>query len=167
MNTVSVSRRTPGTLGARLSALLLTLSLAGCAVPSFLSFKGDKVKWKQVTLAAKDDANHNSPVAVDVVFVTSETMRARLAELPASKWFAGREDLSSTFPKEIRYRGWEVVPGQRLEIAGDEFEGPRVAAAFVFANYPEPGSHRVRIDQFSGTLVIQLDAAAFTVSTTK
>lgn len=167
MNTMPVSRTTLRTLGASLAALLLALSLAGCAVPSFLSFKGDKVKWKQVTLAAKDDANNNSPVAVDVVFVTDEAMQARLAELPASKWFAGREDLSSTFPKEIRYRSWEVVPGQRLSIAGDDFEGPRVAAAFVFANYREPGAHRVRIDQFSGTLVIQLDAAAFTVSTTK
>lgn len=155
------------TTSACLLALFAACALAGCAVPSFLSFKGDKVKWKQVTLIASDDVNGNSPVAVDVVLVTDDALVDRLTALPASKWFDGRADLVASFPKGLRYQSWELVPGQRLDVSGDTFDGTRVAGAFVFADYPQAGAHRVRIQQFSGTLVVQLDDTAFSVSDTK
>lgn len=156
----------------RRMALLLTAfcvagSLSGCAMPSFLSFKGDKVKWSQVTLNANAEVNNNSPVAVDVVLVTDDEMSVRLADLPASKWFASRADLVKTFPQSLSYRSWEIVPGQRLDVPGDTFGRPRVVAAFVFANYPEPGAHRVRIEQFSDQLIVQLDNNTFSVAARK
>ena len=145
--------------------MVLTSSLLGaCAM---LSFKGDKVKWTQLTLSASDDVNNNSPIAVDVVLVTDETLVAKLAELPASKWFAARADLANTYPEGLRYRSWEVVPGQQLVVPGETFEGPRVAAAFIFANYPAPGAHRVRIEQFGGRLAVQLDNNTFSVPAVK
>jgi type VI secretion system protein len=153
--------------GALLLAAAVAGLLGGCAAPSFLGFKGDRVAWKQVTLAAAADANGNSPVAVDVVLISDEALQARVAELPASKWFASRADLASTYPTGLRYRSWELVPGQRLEVPVQQFDGPRVTAAYVFANYPEPGAYRVRIAQVSGTLAVQLDNNAFTVMTTK
>lgn len=149
-----------------LSACIATV-LAGCAMPSILSFKGDKVKWDALTFSASDDVNNNSPVAVDVVFVTDDAMLARIAELPASKWFAGRADLVSAYPKSIQYRSWEFVPGQHRDVPGDTFDRPRVAAAFIFANYANPGAHRVRIEQFSGRLAVQLDDNTFSVSAVK
>jgi type VI secretion system protein len=145
-----------------LVAAALAGLLGGCA-----AFKGDKVRWRQVTLTAAEDANGNSPVAVDVVLVSDEALQARLAELPAAKWFAGRGDLGSTYPSGLRYRSWELVPGQRLEVAAEDLEGPRIAAAYVFVNYQAPGAHRARIEQFNGTLAVQLDSAAFTVLVTK
>jgi type VI secretion system protein len=145
--------------------MVLTSSLLGaCAM---LSFKGDKVKWTQLTLSASDDVNNNSPIAVDVVLVTDETLVTKLAELPASKWFAARADLVNTYPDGLRYRSWEVVPGQQLIVPGDTFEGPRVAAVFIFANYPAPGAHRVRIEQFGGRLAVQLDNNTFSVPAVK
>lgn len=165
-------RRTPTTeLIRRLAVWCLctwvATVLTACAMPSVLSFKGDKVKWDVLAFSASDDVNNNSPVAVDVVFVTDEAMLARIAELPASKWFAGRADLVSTFPKSLRYRSWEFVPGQRLDIPGDSFDRPRVAAAFIFANYGGPGAHRVRIQQFSGRLAVRLDDTTLSVLAVK
>ncbi|WP_369407748.1 hypothetical protein [Trinickia terrae] len=158
-------------IARKLAAWCLTAciaaALAGCAMPSVLSFKGDKVKWDALTFSASDDLNNNSPVAVDIVFVTDEAMLARIAELPASKWFAGRADLVSTFPKSLRYRSWEFVPGTHLTVSGDTFDRPRVAAAFIFANYAGPGAYRVRIEQFSGRLAVQLDDNTFSVSAVK
>ncbi|MGX6567583.1 hypothetical protein [Cupriavidus necator] len=159
-----LSLRRAGTL---LAAVALAGLLGGCAASSWLGFKGDKVKWKQVTLTAAADANGNSPVAVDVVLVSDEALQARLADLPAAKWFAGRSDLGSTYPSGLRYRSWELVPGQRLDVPAEDLEGPRVAAAYVFANYQAPGAHRARVEQFNGTLAVQLDSAAFTVLVTK
>jgi type VI secretion system protein len=137
---------------------------AGCSV---LFPSGDKVKWDELTLAAGDDANNDSPVAVDVVFITDKTLLARVAELPASKWFSVRGDLAATFPDSIRYQSWELVPGQRLVVPGDKLRGPRVAGVFVFADYPGPGANRVRVERFNGRLVVQLGDNAFSVSSVK
>jgi type VI secretion system protein len=145
-------------------AASVTQTLTGCGI---FGSSGEKVSWSQMTLTASDDLNNNAPVAVDVVLVSDRTLLDRIADLPASKWFSARADLAATFPKGLRYRSWEMVPGQRLEVPGDTFSGPRVAAAFVFANYQGPGAHRVRIDTFSGRMVVLLNGTAFTVSATQ
>ncbi|QGZ65722.1 hypothetical protein FAZ98_23830 [Paraburkholderia acidisoli] len=147
------------TLAMSMAAVLL---LGGCGM-----FSGEKAKWSDVTLRATDDANYNSPVAVDVVLVSDDAMLARLADMPASKWFAGRNDLASTFPTSLRYRSWEIVPSQRLEVSGDDFAGPRVKGAFVFANYQDPGAHRVRIEKFSGHMVVELNSNNLSVTDSK
>jgi type VI secretion system protein len=149
---------------AGLLSAICFVSLAGC---SMLFPSGDKVKWDELALAASDDANNDSPVAVDVVFVTDKTLLARIAELPASKWFSVRGDLVATFPDSIRYQSWELVPGQRLVVPGDKLRGPRVAGVFVFADYPGPRANRVRVEQFKGRLVVQLGDNAFSVSSVK
>src|SRR5690242_15275986 len=113
-------------LRGALLALGVSAVVAGCALPSMFSFKGDKVRWNHLTLVAEDDVNNNSPVAVDVVLVTDDTMLARIAELPAAKWFAARQDLANTFPKSLSYKSWELVPGRRIELSGDTFGRPRV-----------------------------------------
>ena len=157
------ARLTRWALMALLSASCF-MGLAGC---SMLFPSGDKVKWDELTLAASDNANNDSPVAVDVVFITDKTLLARVAELPASKWFSVRGDLAATFPDSIRYQSWELVPGQRLVVAGDKLRGPRVAGVFVFADYPGPGANRVRVERFNGRLVVQLGDNAFSVSSVK
>jgi type VI secretion system protein len=158
------ARRMPYRCARVLVAMGCACVLAAC---SMLGLSGEKAAWSHVTLVASDEANNNSPVAVDVVLVRDDAMLARLADLPASKWFAARADLLSTFPGSLRYRSWELVPGQRLDLPAGAFAGPRVVAAFVFANYPEPGAHRVRIQKFSGRLVVQLNSNSFSVADTK
>ncbi|WP_442793609.1 hypothetical protein [Paraburkholderia sp. ZP32-5] len=155
--------------GANLIVMLTMTMSCACLLAScgMLGLSGEKAKWSQVTLMASDEANNDSPVAVDVVLVGDDAMLARVAEMTSAKWFAGRADLLATFPKSIRFRSWELVPGQRLDLPADTFAGPRFAGAFVFANYPDPGAHRVRIQQFSGHLVVQLDSNGFTVTDTK
>ncbi|MFM0556801.1 hypothetical protein P0D69_38410 [Paraburkholderia sediminicola] len=151
----------------------LRLALLACCVMGLVSGcamfggKGDKVSWDRLTLVATDDVNNNSPVAVDVVFVTDDALLARVAELPASKWFAARADLASTFPKSVQYKSWELVPGQRIDVPSDVFGRPRVLAAFLFANYADPGAHRVRIEPLNGAVAVQLDNHTFSVSAVK
>ncbi|MGN6315562.1 hypothetical protein [Trinickia sp.] len=158
-----------GAPGIRLwaAALFTVMCFTGLAGCSILFPSGDKVKWDELTLAASDEANNDSPVAVDVVFVTDKAMLDRVAELPASKWFSVRGDLVATFPDAIRYQSWELVPGQRLVVPGEKLRGPRVAGVFVFADYPGPGANRVRVERFNGRLVVQLGDNAFSVSSVK
>lgn len=142
----------------------LVLQLGGCALPAFLRFDGERVKWTQLTLSAAPDANQNSPVAVDLVLVTDEKLLARLSELTAAKWFEARADLLKTYPGELRHGSWEIVPGQVLKVPGQRFEGPRVMGVLAFANYAAPGAHRARVQTLQGSLVLRFDRGGFDVA---
>jgi type VI secretion system protein len=155
----------------RLGCWLIALSLAGacegCGVPALLGFRGEKPAWSRVTLTASDDANGNSPVAVDFVMVRNEALLAKVAEMPASKWFEDRVDLENTFPDAIRYRSWELVPGQAIVLGERTFDVGRVAAVFVFARYPGPGAHRFRLANLKGQMVVQLNSNDLMISSMK
>jgi type VI secretion system protein len=146
---------------------LAAMQLAGCAMPGFMSFKGTRVDWSEVTLSAAAGANQNSPVAVDVVMVFDDEMMARLADLPAAKWFGARADLQKTFPQSVAYRSWELVPGQTLRVPGSNFAGPRVVGVFIYANYATPGAHRIRVEDLKGAITARFDIQSFDVSTAR
>lgn len=137
--------------------------LSGCSMLGMDYFKGEKASWSQVMIAASDDANDNSAVAVDIVLVSDETLLPRLAELSAAKWFSSRADLSNTYPKGLRYSSWEVVPSQHLSVPVSKLEGARVMGGFVYARYSGSGAYRARIDAFDGRLLVRLDRKNFTV----
>ncbi|WP_347557950.1 hypothetical protein [Robbsia sp. KACC 23696] len=146
-----------------LPALLTALcTLNGCAL---LGMKGERVNWRETTLIATADVNHNSPLAVDVVMISDQATLDKLIALQASQWFAQRDDLAATYPTTLRYRSWEVVPGETLNIDRRTFAGPRVAGVLVFANYAAPGAHRQRIDTFKGRLVITMKTDGYTLET--
>lgn len=146
-------------------SLFLFVQLAGCALPGFLTFKGTKLGWSDVTLSAAPGANQNSPIAVDVVLVHEDDMLKRLAELPAAKWFEVRTDLRKTFPKSLSYRTWELVPGQTIPVAGESFGSPRVVGVLIYADYATPGAHRLRVETLKGAIVVRFDNQNFDVST--
>lgn len=156
-------KRTKTSLGW-LAAVLLVLQLAACGS---LMPKGTRVDWSEFTLSAAPNANQNSPVAVDVVMVLDDAMLARLAELPASKWFGARADLQKTFPQSLAYHSWELVPGQTIRVPASAIGSPRVAAVLVFANYTTPGANRVRVEDLKGAVIARFDIQSFDVSTTR
>ena len=144
-------------------SLALVLQLTGCALPAFLSFKGTKLNWSEVTLSAAPGANQNSPVAVDVVLVFEDDMLERLADLPANKWFGARADLRKTFPKSLSYRTWELVPGQNIQVPGEIFGSPRVAGVLIYADCAAPGAHRLRVETLKGPIVVRFESQNFDV----
>lgn len=147
-------------------ALWLLMQLAGCAMPGFLSSKGTRVDWSELTLTAAPNANQNSPVAVDLVMVLDDAMLGRVAELSAAKWFGARADLQKTFPQSLSYRSWELVPGQTIRVPASSLGPPRVAAVFVYANYTTPGANRMRVEDLKGAVIARFDIQSFDVSTT-
>ena len=145
-------------------AVVLCTQLASCALPGFLTFKGTRLDWSEVTLSAAPGANQNSPIAVDVVQVFDDEMLLRLNELPASKWFGVRADLRKTFPKSLSYRTWELVPGQNIQVPGEFFGTQRVVAVLIFADYASPGAHRLRVEPLKGAIVVRFENQNFDVS---
>jgi type VI secretion system protein len=131
---------------------------------NLVTFKGTRLAWKDVLIAAADGANLNTPVAVDIVLVTEEPVLEKLTALTATKWFQARADMLRTFPGTFTYKSFEVAPGQTLRLKGEAFGTPSVVGVFVFADYMTPGEHRMRVEQLQDGIIVELGARGFTVS---
>lgn len=161
------------------ACVLATGLLAGCSTVTgavkgavdkamnLVTFKGTRLAWTDVVIAASDGANLNSAVAVDVVLVMEESALEKLAALPASKWFQTRAEMLRTFPGTYSYKSWEVSPGQILRLKGGDFGSPSVVGVFVFADYLTPGEHRMRVEQLQDGIIVELGARGFSVSPIK
>lgn len=153
--------------------VFLLFSLTACGIldyvipkglMDFASPKGIKLSWDSVTIQAANDANLNSPVALDVVMFKDDASLTMASTLPAAKWFATRGEMEKTFPQAISYKSFEVTPGQTLRITSADLGQARVAGVMMYADYLTPGEHRVRVDQLQGAVLVQLGAREFTVA---
>lgn len=173
-------RRWPALPGLAVASwLIATAALSGCstlgsiakviASSSADAFGGPPsasyLDWKGMTVIAQPDANLNSPVALDLVFVRDFATLEKLSALPAARWFATRQELQKTFPENFTVRSWELVPRQVLQLTEEELGSPRVAGVLIFADYLSPGEHRAQLPNVRGGFMVDLGATGFTAVT--
>ncbi len=159
--------------------LAASLSLAACSsitklTDSIMSAGAELVgagkphptapSWKSVTIAAAADANQNSPVALDLVFVRDPALVESLSATPAAKWFATRGDTQRTFPDALGVVSVEVVPGQTLRLTDPAQIHQHALAILAFAAYASPGEHRERLQPKGEAFLLQLGPKGFTSS---
>lgn len=149
------------------AAVLLAFITAACGTLSSISEtlfpKIPKLEVGDIQILSDPGANLNSALEFEVVVVKDADVLKKLADLPAAKWFEGREDLRKTFPGGFESKKWELVPGQDLRLPGDAYKETRALAIMVFANYLTPGEHRARIDIYRQGAIIRLLPRGFTV----
>ncbi len=117
--------------------------------------------WKSVTVVATADANQNSPVALDLVFIRDPALLDTLSATPAAQWFATRSDTQRTFPEGLGVVSLELVPGQVLSLADSAQIHQPALAILAFASYPPPGEHRQRLQPKADGYVLQLGPRGF------
>lgn len=91
------------------------------------------------------DANEDSPIAVDLVFVYDKKLLDTLLKTPATEWFAKREQFIKDYGNALVVEKWEWVPGQQI----DRISIPYRAGArrvVLFADYVTEGDHRATAD---------------------
>ncbi|MEA2237466.1 MAG: type secretion system protein [Thermoanaerobaculia bacterium] len=103
---------------------------------------GGRLPFK-VTVAP--DANENSAVAVDLVVVYDSKVADDLLKLPASDWFARKQQFVKDNPRKVAVHGWEWVPGQRVDDKAVSYEAG-AKKIVLFANYATEGVHRRALD---------------------
>jgi type VI secretion system protein len=130
----------------RIRAIAFVLCLATVAGGCSLIFRSP-VKLRGYDLAAAPGANQDSPVRVDLVVVRDEPLAKEVAKLKASEWFAKKGQLILDNPHMLEVTSLEPVPGQALPWRRLRTRG-NGQAAFVFADYPSKGDHRVRVDPY-------------------
>ncbi|MFM2065548.1 MAG: hypothetical protein RLZZ584_457 [Pseudomonadota bacterium] len=121
------------------------------------------VELRGLVLAAEPDANRNSPVALDIVFVNDMATLERLAALSAARWFATRDELQRLFPDVLKVHRYELVPRQILRVAAAELAAPAVGV-LLFADYATPGEHRARLPLLRDGGLIRLGPHDFTIT---
>lgn len=142
-------------------ALGLACLLAGCKTvdgAAGLAAAPATPDWKTLTLRAEHDANGDSAVALDVVFVRDVALLGTLAAMPASEWFAGRADMRRRFPEALTVLSFELVPGQVIEAPDELWRKAAGWGALAFASYASPGEHRIRLALDTRGYLIRLGA---------
>lgn len=112
-------------------------------------------------------ANHNNPVAVDLVLVSDKKLLKELKKLSAKEWFEKRNQYQLDYPKELELgtHRWEWTPGQRPKVEPMKVK-IEINGGIIFANYFTPGAHRAVIDPRK-KILIKLDEEDFTVEILK
>lgn len=138
--------------------LIYPLMLAACSSVSGMWSGPPSLDWRGMHIAVDSRANQNSPVPIDIVFVMDKTLLERLNDLPATKWFSGRNEWAKTYPNRIEFKSFELTPGQNIDVSADQFGVKHAYAVLAFANYLDAGEHRARVDQFPKGALVQLGA---------
>jgi len=137
------ARRSVREKAAMILVCLLLLGSASCGLPRRArSMFGGQLPL-QVSISP--EANHNSPIAVELVIAYQGKLLDELLKMPAGDWFRKREQFLRDHPQGVETWKWEWVPGQ--EVSGMEI-AYRVGAkgGVLFADYSTPGEHRAQID---------------------
>lgn len=124
--------------------LIAALALsAGCGVTQKArSMFGGQLPFDVIVAA---DANEDSPVAVDLLFVYDKKLLDALLNIPASEWFARREQFVKDYGNALVVEKWEWVPGQQIERINVAYR-PGAQRVVLFADYVTEGDHRATAD---------------------
>lgn len=132
----------------------LSCSKARLAIRTRAAFGGKFL----VKVNISENANLNSPVALDLLVVYDKGLLDELLGLSSKKWFEKREQIKLDHLKgeDLDYWGWEWVPGQKVSEQKIPLK-PRAEGGLIFARYLSPGTHRVRINPFKDISVHLLE----------
>lgn len=144
-----------------ITSLVVLAALPGCSIYHLAVSRTVRVKTVEFHVA--DDANDDTPIAVDIVNVSDNSaLIEEIAKMTADGWFARKEQLRRDFRDDLDVASWELVPGtfRRRE----QLEKPTVThAAFLFARYNTPGAHRYRLTDDEEDIVVKLEAEDFSL----
>lgn len=159
------------------SQLRITLACALVAAGWVSVLSGCAVRQLKLNVRVLPSANSNTPIAVDIVQVSSPRLAKELSRLSAADWFQKRAEFCRDNPEpgvlDVISREWVpgqttspitiklpfALPGLAVSIPGISRKPP---AIFVFANYATPGPHRAQL-QAERTYSLELGVDDMTI----
>ncbi len=126
---------------------LLVLFLAGTLSSCGLGTRVRSLFGQKLTLQVEihEQANADSPIALDFLYVFDEELLQELLQLPAKQWFAEKAQYKRDYPEDSGFRvwEWEWVPGQEVPEIKLPLN-PRTEAGILYVLYAEPGAYRAK-----------------------
>jgi type VI secretion system protein len=109
-----------------------------------------------VEVKIADDANDDTPIAVDLVVVYEKTLVEDLLKMPATEWFKKKKQFMLDHQGAVEVKSWEWVPGQMVETITVEYRAG-CKKVIVFADYNSEGDHRASISPQQPSRVVFKD----------
>ncbi|MGH9445301.1 MAG: hypothetical protein ACRD3O_06210 [Terriglobia bacterium] len=136
--------------------------IVGCGLPKRITYDTTGHESKLfLNVSLSPDANHDNPVAIDLVLVDDKTLLKQLSGMPASQWFQQKAQVKRDHPGLAQLKSWEWVPGQVVAPITIPIN-PKVRGGIIFAQYFSPGAHRAAVKP-NGHLQINFQANDFTI----
>jgi hypothetical protein len=119
------------------------------------SLTTEPLNIKTVSIISTADANDDFPIPVDIVIAKRDDFIEVLAQMDAPTWFDQKEFFLPSNAANIEVLEFELVAGTSSEPVEFDWADRRDArAVFLFARYIQDGSHKLRVDQIPGPIVI-------------
>lgn len=134
---------TISTLRKKISSYILVLATIG--LTSCTNDLLPELHIESVSIYTEPDTNQNSAIAVDLVMIYDQELVKLIGQMSAAKYFTSSRELLLDNPTLLDIWHWELVPGQVVQDFTPPQENGDAYAAYVFANYLTPGSHRIRV----------------------
>lgn len=143
--------RKPQQVVARLMRLFCVIApvVIGLSACSWLfGSSPPEIDTRTIDIQVTPRANHDSAVAIDIVYVFNPQLLTQLQAFGAKDWFQQRDALRALYPTELVVSSYELVPGQLGPIEKVTSKNTDAIGLFAFANYLDEGAHRARMDRF-------------------
>lgn len=128
-------------------------------VPQWLA-NGPTHKVKSIEFVGAENMNHNTAVAVDVVFIFEEKLVDELPEITARSWFTQRQAYMAAYPGLLAVASYELVPRFRMTIEPEALRTVsglptrKAKAVILFADYlVESKAYTLDINHFKNPVV--------------
>lgn len=109
-----------------------------------------------VRVVASPDANEGGPLRLEVVVARTDEAVERLMDTDAGAWFARSPGTPGGTAGRQTLVALEIRPGECTVLDVPGAEDRSSAGLFLFAAYPGPGQHRVRLDWLRSPVVVEL-----------
>ena len=159
-------------LGRMVWGVFLATLLSGCGTINSIknmvfSPSPASPSWESFLITASDDVNQNSPIAMDLVFVSDTGVLDALLATPSAKWFASRNDMQKSFPGALTVLSYELIPRQSVKIDEKSLSGYKGFSAIVYADYPGQAENRERLGLKGDGYHVLLGSKSFKVTEIK
>ena len=136
---------------------LLLASVSGCgtlnALNPFAKDKPPKTSLRSLQVLALPDANHNTAVALDIVFVY-RPMVADLLPKTAPEWFARKQELLGAAPTDIDVVALQVPPAFAIDAVELPKRHKKAIRVTGYANYvTKAGQHSLELTAYKKVLL--------------
>lgn len=138
--------------------ILSTVSLLGASCGMKLKTRALLGGKQHIQVKIAGNANKDSPVAVDMLYVYNEKLLEQLITLTSKEWFEKKAQLIKDYPEGtgLDFWSWEWGPGQEIPVQKLPLR-PDSIGGIIFASYHSPGPHRLSFDPAMDIKILLLE----------
>ncbi|WGL60337.1 hypothetical protein QEJ31_01805 [Pigmentibacter sp. JX0631] len=110
------------------------------------------------------NANNNSAIPIDIIFIYEEKILDEFKKMPASTWFLKKDQYTNDYAVNnlIQVVSYEIVPGQHFAVS--DFKPDKTPLiTILYANYLNTNDNRIILSDYSN-IRLKMKESSFLLS---